>query len=129
MAGSIPSGAVFTRISSTGRNDFVCQYRGSAGFYNPRMGCSCHYPFKGRERLGSPFQILVKTNSSEDLTWRSGSWGRVPNNSVTACSGGGVYVGRNRGGLGTVSVGLKAFRLPRNHREYRFRSYQVLTFN
>ncbi|CAJ1069689.1 natterin-3-like [Xyrichtys novacula] len=125
MSGSVPSSAVFIYNPTRG-TDYVCRYRCLAGFYNPKLGHQCHYPYSGRERLGSPFQILVRRGA---VNWKNGSFGLVPKNSVRTCNEMGLFVGRVSYGLGMVRAANKACFVPRNGHEFVYRHYQVLTFN
>lgn len=128
--GSLPDGAVAIYNRHTRRYDYICKYRCEAGFYNPRMGPYCHYPFAGRAYRCSPFEILVNKDNFEFLEWKPGSFGSVPQNSVGTCKGGDKYVGMNRYGLGKVHPKHRAFFLPWKDKEYYYRKgYQVLTVN
>ncbi|XP_075935008.1 natterin-3-like [Anarhichas minor] len=128
--GSLPNGTVSIYNGYVGRIDYVCQYNCIAGFYNPGMDStpSCHYPYGGKAYLGSPFEILVNKNNFEFLEWKEDSYGSVPQNSVSTCSRG-IYVGKNKYGLGKVDVKNQAFFLPRDGSEYWYKDYQVLTFS
>uniref|UniRef100_UPI0037E7502E natterin-3-like n=1 Tax=Semicossyphus pulcher TaxID=241346 RepID=UPI0037E7502E len=127
--GSLPSGAVYIYNNYAKRYDYICKYGCSAGFFNPKMGPRCRYPYAEKERLGYPFQILVNKDNFEALEWKGGSWGGVPANSVKTCYGEDVFVGKNKYGLGKVHVRHKAFFLPWEGREYWYKQYQVLTIN
>ncbi|XP_034547095.1 natterin-3-like isoform X2 [Notolabrus celidotus] len=129
MNGSVPVDAVVMYNSYTKRYDYVCKYGCYAGFFNPSMGAYCRYALSGREKLGSPFEMLVNKDNFEILEWKGGSWGRVPEHSVKTCSDYDVYVGRNRFGLGKVHARRKAFFLPWKGRGKWYRTYQVLTVN
>uniref|UniRef100_A0A3Q1JI61 Natterin-4 n=1 Tax=Anabas testudineus TaxID=64144 RepID=A0A3Q1JI61_ANATE len=80
--GSLPNGAVGIHNSYTGRRDYVCKYGCEAGFYSPSLGPHCRYAYSGKEKLGSPFSILVNSNNFELLEWKEGSYGSVPQNSI-----------------------------------------------
>ncbi|KAM9360173.1 natterin-3-like [Symphorus nematophorus] len=128
--GVLPNGAVSIYNCYTQRYDYICKYRCQAGFYNPRMGPYCHYPFARRVYRCRPFEILVNRDNFEILEWKSGSYGSVPQNSVGTCSGVDIYVGQNKYGLGKVHTKQRAFFLPWKRKEYWYRrSYQVLTIN
>ncbi|XP_034727099.1 natterin-3-like isoform X1 [Etheostoma cragini] len=130
--GSIPNGAVYINNQYVGRYDYVCQFFGQAGFYNPSMGPYCYYSFKGKEYVSSllwPFEILVNKDNFELMEWKDGSYGSVPQNAVRTCSGCDIYVGKNEYGLGKVVVKDKVFYLPYNGDEYWYYSYQVLSIS
>ncbi|XP_041643387.1 natterin-3-like [Cheilinus undulatus] len=127
--GSVPSGAVQVYISYTKRYDYVCKYGCQTGFFNPRFGSYCHYPYAEKEHKGHPFEILVNKDNFERLEWKGGSWGGVPANSVKTCAGRSIYVGKNKYGLGKVHVGHKTFFLPWQSKEYWYKVYEYLTIN
>ncbi|TDH13186.1 hypothetical protein EPR50_G00055340 [Perca flavescens] len=58
-----------------------------------------------------------------------GSYGSVAQHSVGTCPGVGIYVGKNKYGLGKVVPEFKAFFLPWEGDEYWYKSYQVLAIN
>lgn len=127
--GSLPDGAISIYNGYARRYDYVCKYKCEAGFYNPSLGPHCRYAYGGKEKLGSPFAILVNKDQFELLEWKEGSYGSVPHNSLNTCSGVNVYVGKNKYGLGKVVPQHKAFFLPLKGKEYWYKTYQVLTFN
>lgn len=130
VRGYIPQGAVSIYNKYTGRYDYVCKYKCEAGFYNPNFGPYCYYPYKKKEYRGSPFEILMNKDNFEFLEWRRSSFGRMPANSIATCPWGGIYVGKNRYGLGKVQPARKAFFLPWRGRSYWYRRrYEVLTMN
>ncbi|XP_039647058.1 natterin-3-like isoform X1 [Perca fluviatilis] len=127
-SGSLPSGAVSIYNGYADRTDYVCKYGCSSGFYNPNWsGHYCYYPLSGKEHRASSFEFLVNKDNLEFLEWKDGSWGSVPRNAVSTC--GDTYVGKNKYGLGKVSVKHEAFFLPWNGKEHWYKSYQVLTLN
>lgn len=126
--GFLPNGAVSIYNSYTRRYDYVCKYKCEAGFYNPKMGPYCNYPFSRRAHRSAPFEILVNRDNIEFLEWKASSFGKLPQNSVGTCSRGGIYVGKNKFGLGKVHPKSKAFFLPWKRKAYWYkRRYQVLT--
>ncbi|XP_062418269.1 natterin-3-like [Pungitius pungitius] len=128
--GYVPDGAVSIYNGYVGRTDYVCQYGCIPGFYSPGMDStpSCHYSYNAKEYLGYSFFILVNENNFEILEWEEGSYGSVPQNSVSPCNSD-VYVGKNKYGLGKLDVKNKAFFLPWKGSEYWYKDYQVLTFS
>ncbi|XP_035514196.1 natterin-3-like [Morone saxatilis] len=127
--GSLPNGSVATFNSYADRYDYVCKFTCEAGFYNPKHGPYCHYPYGDKEVKGEPFDILVNKDNFEILEWKDGSYGSVPVHSLRTCFDRDVYVGKNKYGLGKVHVKHKAFFLPWKGSEYFYKSYQVLTCN
>ncbi|XP_059194071.1 natterin-3-like [Centropristis striata] len=127
--GSLPNGAVSIYNDYYKRTDYVSKYGIEAGFYNPSMGPYCHYPYAGEERRGYPFEILVNKDNFEFLEWKDGSYGSVPQNSVSTPPLGDKYVAKNKYGLGKVHVEHKAFFLPYEGKETWYKNYQVLTIN
>lgn len=127
--GSLLPAAVSVYISYTGRTDYICKYRCSSGFFNPRRRSYCQYPFGGREHQEFPFQLLVNKDNFEILEWKGDKWGDGPHNSVQTCSGGDVYVGKNKYDLGKGHTIHNAFFLPWEGREYWYKHYEVLTLS
>ncbi|KAM6943780.1 natterin-3-like isoform 1-T1 [Lycodopsis pacificus] len=127
---SLPKGAISIHNQYVGRVDYVCQFLCNAGFYSPGIDPYCHYSYKGKEYNSFlwPFQILVNKDNFEIMEWKDGSYGSVPQNSVSTCSKG-VYVGMDEYGLGKVDVKDKVFYLPWEGSEYWYNTYQVLTFS
>ncbi|XP_026198605.1 LOW QUALITY PROTEIN: natterin-3-like [Anabas testudineus] len=129
-SGSLPNGAVSIYNDYAKRTDYVCKSGSEAGFYNPSMGPNCHYPYNEKEHLTPNFEILVNKDNIEFLEWKNGSYGSVPPNSVSTCSGTRItYVGRNKYGLGKVDPRNTAFFLPREGKEHWYKHYQVLTYD
>ncbi|KAJ0019076.1 hypothetical protein NQD34_006645, partial [Periophthalmus magnuspinnatus] len=127
--GSIPNGAVSIYNGYTERTDYVCKYKCEAGFYNPKLGPYCRYPYGEREYYAPEFQILSNKDNFEFLEWKEDSYGSVPKHSVRTCANVGIYVGKNKYGLGKVVPQFEAFFLPWEGEEYWYKSYQVLTIN
>ncbi|XP_062418226.1 natterin-3-like [Pungitius pungitius] len=127
--GSVPNGAVAIYNGYTERTDYVCKYKCEAGFYNPSLGPYCRYPYGESEYLTSEFEILANKDNFEFLEWKEGSYGSVPQYSVRTCPGVGIYVGKNKYGLGKVVPQFEAFFLPWEGDEYWYKKYQVLTIN
>nr|BCT69943.1 natterin [Inimicus japonicus] len=127
--GSLPDESVAIYNDYEKRFDYVCKRNCDAGFYNPRKGPYCHYPYFNREYRAVQFDILVNKDHFEILEWKDGSYGSVPQHSVKTCSHEDIYVAKNKYGLGKVHVRHKAFFLPWEGSEYYYKStYQVLTF-
>ncbi|KAF7231511.1 natterin-3 [Nothobranchius furzeri] len=127
--GSLPNGAISIYNSYTKRTDYVCKYKCEAGFYNPNLGSYCRYPYGNREYYASEFEILANKDNFEFLEWKEGSYGSVPQHSVKTCEGTGIYVGKNKYGLGKVVPQFEAFFLPWEGDEYWYKKYQVLSIN
>uniref|UniRef100_A0A8C6PXN2 Natterin-3-like n=1 Tax=Nothobranchius furzeri TaxID=105023 RepID=A0A8C6PXN2_NOTFU len=122
--GSLPNGAISIYNSYTKRTDYVCKYKCEAGFYNPNLGSYCRYPYGNREYYASEFEILANKDNFEFLEWKEGSYGSVPQHSVKTCEGTGIYVGKNKYGLGKVVPQFEAFFLPWEGDEYWYKKYQ-----
>ncbi|XP_061880082.1 natterin-3-like isoform X2 [Entelurus aequoreus] len=127
--GSLPNGAVAIYNGYSERTDYVCQYKCESGFYNAALGPYCRYPYGDREYYAPEFQILTNRDNFEFLEWKEGSYGSVPQHSVRTCLGAGIYVGKNKYGLGKVVPQFEAFFLPWEGEEYWYKKYQVLTIN
>lgn len=127
--GALPNGAVAIYNSYTERTDYVCKYKCEAGFYNPKLGPYCRYPYGDREYYAPEFEILANKDNFEFLEWKEGSYGSVPQYSVRTCAGVGIYVGKNKYGLGKVVPQFEAFFLPWEGDEYWYKKYQVLSIN
>ncbi|XP_042329581.1 natterin-3-like [Sceloporus undulatus] len=128
--GSIPKGAVSIWNDYTNRQDYTCMERGcGAGYYHPSYGPYCYYPESNREHGTSVFWLLVNEYNFESLTWKPGSNGYVPHNSINTCPGVDVYVGKNHYGLGKVVTKHSAFFLGHDGKEYWYKNYDVLTIN
>ncbi|XP_035514195.1 natterin-3-like [Morone saxatilis] len=127
--GSLPNGAVAIYNGYTERTDYICKYKCDAGFYNPSLGPYCRYPYGDREYYAPEFEILANKDNFEFLEWKEGSYGSVPQHSVRTCAGVGIYVGKNKYGLGKVVPQFEAFFLPWEGDEYWYKKYQVLTIN
>lgn len=127
--GSIPNGAVSIYNGYTERIDYVCKYSCEAGFYSPALGPYCRYPYGDREFYAPEFQILTNKDNFEFLEWKEDSYGSVPQHSVRTCSNLGIFVGKNKYGLGKVVPQFEAFFLPWEGDEYWYKKYQVLTIN
>lgn len=127
--GTLPNGAVSIYNSYTKRTDYICKYQCEAGFYNPKLGPHCRYPYGEREYYAPEFEILANKDNFEFLEWKEGSYGSVPQHSVRSCAGGGIYVGKNKYGLGKVVPQFEAFFLPWEGKEYWYKGYQVLAIN
>nr|XP_006007686.2 PREDICTED: natterin-3-like [Latimeria chalumnae] len=126
-SGGIPSRAVSIWNGYTSRTDYVCATSDcAAGFYSTSKGSYCYYPYGDKEFRTSSFKILVNEDNFESLEWRSGSYGSIPENSISTCSGASTYVGKNKYGLGKVVPRFKAFFLPYNGYEYWYKYYDVL---
>ncbi|XP_054466391.1 natterin-3-like [Anoplopoma fimbria] len=128
-AGSVPNGAVAIYNGYTERTDYVCKYKCEAGFYNPSLGPYCRYPYGDSEFYAPEFEILANRDNFEFLEWKEDSYGSVPQYSVRTCPGVGIYVGKNKYGLGKVVPQFEAFFLPWEGDEYWYKKYQVLTIN
>lgn len=127
--GSIPNGAVAIYNGYTERTDYVCKYQCEAGFYNPDLGPYCRYPYGDREYYAPEFQILANRDNFEFLEWKEDSYGSVPQHSVRTCANVGIFVGKNKYGLGKVVPQFEAFFLPWEGDEYWYKKYQVLAIN
>jgi len=127
--GSVPDGAVAIYNGYTERTDYVCKYNCEAGFYNPSLGPYCRYPYGDAEFYAPEFEIMANKDNFEFLEWKEGSYGSVPRYSVRTCPGVGIYVGKNKYGLGKVVAQFEAFFLPWEGDEYWYKKYQVLTIN
>uniref|UniRef100_A0A3B4YQT2 Natterin-3-like n=2 Tax=Seriola lalandi dorsalis TaxID=1841481 RepID=A0A3B4YQT2_SERLL len=128
--GFLPNGAVSIYNRRSRRYDYVCKFKCEAGLYSPNLGHYCYYPYGKKEYISASFQILVNKDNFEFLEWKSSSFGSVTANSVGTCSGSGVYVGRNKYGLGKVVPEQRAFFLPWRGKSYWYRRrYEVLTMN
>ncbi|XP_028313537.1 natterin-3-like [Gouania willdenowi] len=127
--GSLPNGAVSIYNGYTERTDYVCKYKCEAGFYNPGLGPYCRYPYGNQEYYAPEFEILANKDNFEFLEWKEDSYGSVPQHSVRTCLGVGIYVGKNKYGLGKVVPQFDAFFLPWEGDEYWYKTYQVLTIN
>ncbi|MBN3299556.1 NATT3 protein, partial [Amia calva] len=127
--GSLPNGAVGMWNGYASRTDYICKFNCESGFYNPSKGPYCLYPYANREYAASEFEILVNEDQFEFLEWKDGSYGSVPPNAVRTCAGVGIYVGKNKYGLGKVVSQHEAFFLPWEGDEYWYKSYQVLAIN
>lgn len=125
----MPNGAVAIYNGYTECTDYVCKYKCEAGFYNPSLGPYCRYPYGDYEYYASKFEILANKDNFEFLEWKEGSYGSVPQHSVRTCPGVGIYVGKNKYGLGKVVPQFEAFFLPLEGYEYWYKTYQVLTIN
>uniref|UniRef100_A0A8D3BMJ6 Natterin-3-like n=1 Tax=Scophthalmus maximus TaxID=52904 RepID=A0A8D3BMJ6_SCOMX len=110
--GSVPNGAVAIYNGYTERTDYVCKYK-----------CEADHEYYAPE-----FQILANKDNFEFLEWKEGSYGSVPLHSVRTCPGVGIYVGKNKYGLGKVVPQFEAFFLPWEA-QYWYKKYQVLTIN
>ncbi|XP_026198606.1 natterin-3-like [Anabas testudineus] len=129
-SGSLPNGAVSIYNGYANRTDYVCKSGSEAGFYNPSMGPYCHFPYADKEHRTPNFEILVNKGNIELLEWKDGSYGSVPPNSVSTCSGTRIiYVGKNNYGLGKVDPQNTAFFLPWEGKEHWYKHYQVLTYD
>ncbi|XP_056148383.1 natterin-3-like [Lampris incognitus] len=127
--GSLPNGAVAIYNGYTERTDYVCKYQCESGFYNPSLGTYCRYPYGDREYYAPEFEILANKDNFEFVEWIEDSYGSVPKYSVRTCPHVGIYVGKNKYGLGKVVPQFKAFFLPWEGDEYWYKTYQVLTIN
>ncbi|XP_062294408.1 natterin-3-like [Scomber scombrus] len=124
----VPDGSVLYHNPYENRYDYICRCGCSAGF-NTRGSNTCNYAYGDSERKCTSFNVLVNKDNFEYLDWRDGSYGSVPTNSIKTCSNGDTYIGKNKYGLGKVSVKHKAFFLPWRGSEYWYKYYQVLTFS
>lgn len=127
--GSLPTAAMGIYNGYTERTDYICKYNCEAGFYTPSKGPYCQYPYGEREYKASEFEILANRDNFEFVEWKEDSYGSVPKHSVRTCSGVGIYVGKNKYGLGKVVPQFEAFFLPWEGDEYWYKSYQVLAIN
>ncbi|XP_054895910.1 natterin-3-like [Poeciliopsis prolifica] len=125
--GSLPNGSVSIYNSYFKRTDYICKVGCNSGFYNPSKGPCCHYPIKNEEKCSSSFQVLVNEDNFEIPVWKEGSYSSVPQNAVRTCSSELMYVGKNEYGLGKVDVKNQRFYLPREGKEYQYKTYEVLT--
>ncbi|XP_068111024.1 natterin-4-like [Hyperolius riggenbachi] len=124
-AGSVPSGAVSINNQYAGRTDYVCSVQTCAlGYYSPSKGSYCRYTNAGREYSTSAFKILVNEQNFEVIQWLPGSYGSVPSNPVSRCSG--TFVGKNQYGLGMVIPSSRVLSIPFNGYEYTYDYYEVL---
>ncbi|CAJ1069691.1 natterin-4-like, partial [Xyrichtys novacula] len=119
---SLPNGVVSVYNEDAGRTEYVCKYKCFTGHYNPNNKSPKKY-------AGAEFAILVNRDNFETLEWKDGSYGLAPNNSVRACSGEDVYVGRNEHGLGRVDIQKKLLIVSKRGSQYLCKKYQVLTVN
>lgn len=128
--GSVPTGAVPHWNSYAGRWEYPCiELHCAAGYYSPSRGPYCYYPYGNKEYSTSEFWILVNGHDFESLSWKGGSWGKVPPNSINTCAGIKLFVGKNKYGLGKVDSKNQAFFLGWNGKEYWYKHYDVLTIN
>jgi len=127
--GSLPKGAVSIFNGYTERTDYVCKVNCEAGFYTPRNGEFCRYPFADHEYAASKFEVLVNVDHFEFLEWVEDSYGSVPRFAVRTCPDVDIFVGKNKYGLGKVVTKHEAFFLPWEGDEYWYKSYQVLAMN
>ncbi|XP_078793825.1 natterin-3-like [Oryzias latipes] len=127
--GSLPSGAVHIKNDYYNRIDYVSKPsgRGDCGFYTESKGQYCYYALGDRELTSSSFLILVNEDDFEDLVWKKDSNGQVPKNAVESDNG--LYVGKNKYGLGKVHPVHHSLFIPCNGREYWYHDYEVLTYN
>uniref|UniRef100_A0A3P9J9T2 Natterin-3 n=1 Tax=Oryzias latipes TaxID=8090 RepID=A0A3P9J9T2_ORYLA len=104
--GSLPSGAVHIKNDYCNRIDYVSKPsgRGDCGFYTESKGQYCYYA------LG------------DHLVWKKDSNGQVPKNAVESDFG--LYVGKNKYGLGKVHPVHHSLFIPRNGREYWYHDYK-----
>lgn len=127
--GTLPNGAVGIFNGYTSRPDYVCKFNCEAGFYTPSKGPYCQYPYADQEYTAIKFDILVNVDHFEFLEWTEDSYGSVPKEAVQTCPRAGIYVGKNKYGLGKVVPEHEAFFLPWEGDEYWYKSYHVLTIN
>ncbi|XP_069039534.1 natterin-3-like [Lepisosteus oculatus] len=127
--GSLPNGAVGIWNGYASRLDYVCKFNCEAGFYNANKGPYCFYPYADKEYSASKFEVLVNEDNFEFLEWKEGSYGSVPPTAVRTCARAGIYVGKNKYGLGKVVPQHEAFFLPWEGYEYWYKRYQVLAIN
>ncbi|XP_069039399.1 natterin-3-like isoform X2 [Lepisosteus oculatus] len=127
--GSLPNGAVGIWNGYASRLDYVCKYSCEAGFYNANKGPYCLYPYGEKEYYAAEFEVLVNEDNFEFLEWKEGSYGSVPPTAVRTCARAGIYVGKNKYGLGKVVPQHEAFFLPWEGYEYWYKRYQVLAIN
>jgi len=127
--GSLPNGAVAINNGYAERVDYICKFNCESGFYTPSKGPYCHYPYGDEEYHAPEFEVLINKDNFEFLEWKEDSHGSVPKFSVRTCPGVGIYVGKNKYGLGKVVPQFEAFFLPWEGEEYWYKSYQVLTIN
>ncbi|XP_075048187.1 natterin-4-like [Mixophyes fleayi] len=123
--GSVPSGAVSINNQYAGRTDYVCSVQTCAtGFYSSSKGSYCYYSDAGREYRATYFKILVNEQNFEVIQWLPGSYGSIPPNPISRCSG--MYVGKNQYGLGKVVPSSRVLSLPFNGNEYSYDYYEAL---
>ncbi|KAK6481087.1 natterin-3-like [Huso huso] len=127
--GTMPNGAMSIWNGYAERLDYVCKFNCEAGFYNPSKGPYCRYPYADKEYYAPNFELLVNQDHFEFVEWIDGSYGSVPTNAIKTCSGVGIYVGKNKYGLGKVVTQHEAFFLPWEGDEYWYKKYQVLSIN
>ncbi|XP_067084261.1 natterin-3-like [Osmerus mordax] len=127
--GSLPNGAVAVYNGYVGRTDYVCKFNCESGFYTPSKGPYCLYPYGNSEYNAPEFELLVNKDNFEFLEWKEDSYGSVPKYAVRTCPGVGIYVGKNKYGLGKVVPQFEAFFLPWEGDEYWYKKYQVLALN
>ncbi|MGH0169717.1 UNVERIFIED_CONTAM: hypothetical protein FKN15_057360 [Acipenser sinensis] len=127
--GTMPNGAMSIWNGYAERVDYVCKFNCEAGFYNPSKGPYCRYPYADKEYYAPNFELLVNQDHFEFVEWIDGSYGSVPTNGIKTCSGVGIYVGKNKYGLGKVATQHEAFFLPWEGDEYWYKKYQVLSIN
>ncbi|XP_041957521.1 natterin-3-like [Alosa sapidissima] len=127
--GTLPNGAVGIFNGYTSRPDYVCKFNCEAGFYTPSKGNYCQYPYADQEYTAIKFDILVNVDHFEFLEWIEDSYGSVPRDAVKTCPKAGIYVGKNKYGLGKVVPEHEAFFLPWEGDEYWYKKYQVLSIN
>ncbi|KAG9261810.1 natterin-3-like [Astyanax mexicanus] len=127
--GSLPNGAVGIYNGYTKRTDYICKYNCEAGFYTPSKGPYCNYAWGNKEYHAPEFEVLVNVDNFEFLEWKAGSYGSVPNYAVRTCGGVGIFVGKNKYGLGKVVPQFEAFFLPWEGDEYWYKKYDVLAIN
>ncbi|XP_060111211.1 natterin-3-like [Heteronotia binoei] len=125
--GSVPSGAVSIWNDYAKRTEYPCYESGcTPGFYSPKRGSYCLYPYGNKEYKTSQFRLLVNENNFESLKWQKDSWGDVPLNSINSCPGYQTYVWENKYGLGKVVPQHKAFFIGINGKAYWYKHYDVL---
>ncbi|XP_062400066.1 natterin-3-like [Sardina pilchardus] len=127
--GTLPNGAVGIFNGYTSRPDYVCKFNCEAGFYTPSKGNYCQYPYADQEYTAIKFDILVNVDHFEFLEWIEDSYGSVPRDAVQTCPRAGIYVGKNKYGLGKVVPDHEAFFLPWEGDEYWYKKYHVLSIN
>nr|Q66S13.1 RecName: Full=Natterin-4; Flags: Precursor [Thalassophryne nattereri]AAU11825.1 natterin 4 precursor [Thalassophryne nattereri] len=125
--GHIPSNAVKISNTYVGREDYVCRVGCEAGYYTPKKGPSCFYPYGFTEQHSKMFHILVNRDNFEILEWKWKTGGEVPENAVKACRD--LYVAKNKYGLGKLHQSHHVFYLPWKGTEYKYNEYYVLNVN